>query len=209
MPPSKQKIDGVVVSRQTVSRASHPQAYISPPRAHVSFLEAISPELFLMIVYAVWYTAGSAGLIAMAGVCSKWRQIVFSAGLPLAESRRLFSTFDADRHQLSVGIIPIHRFIDNGTSIVLNKRLHAELFTPGAWPPASLTPKAVATGLITVFGKALAFAVADLDAETARLEALGTPCIARSRTADVRYFDTRAQGNILLRLEAEGDAAAT
>ncbi|MEE2892603.1 MAG: VOC family protein [Pseudomonadota bacterium] len=55
----------------------------------------------------------------------------------------------------------------------------------------------------------LAFAVADLDAETARLEALGTPCIARSRTADVRYFDTRAQGNILLRLEAEGDAAAT
>jgi len=161
MPPSKQKIDGVVVSRQTVSRASHPQAYISPPRAHVSFLEAISPELFLMIVYAVWHTAGSAGLIAMAGVCSKWRQIVLSAGLPLAESRRLFSMFDADRHQLSVGIIPIHKFIHNGTSIVLNKRLHAELFTPGAWPPASLTPKAVATGLITVFGKALAFAVAD------------------------------------------------
>jgi hypothetical protein len=161
MPSPKQKIAGVVPGRQTVTRASHPQGYISPPRAHVSWLEAISTELLLMIVYAVWHTAGSAGLIAMAGVCSKWRQIVLSAGLPLAESRRLFSMFDADRHVLSVGIIPIHSFINHGTSLMLNKRLQAKLFTPGAWPPTSLTPKALATGLITVFGKALAFVVAD------------------------------------------------
>ena len=46
----------------------------------------------------------------------------------------------------------------------------------------------------------LAFAVPDLDAEADRLVYKGVPVLCRSAVGQTCYFDTRAEGNIMLRL---------
>ncbi|MEE2913582.1 MAG: VOC family protein [Pseudomonadota bacterium] len=50
----------------------------------------------------------------------------------------------------------------------------------------------------------LGFGVTDLDAETQRLEAKGVTTLRRSNDNQVTYLDTRAEGNIMLRLAQGG-----
>ena len=83
-----------------------------------------------MIAVAVHHTLGSAGLVALAGVCSKWRQLVLSANMPLAESRRLFSAMKTSNVLASPNFFQ-SRFIDNAMHLVLNSEIHHEFFTEG------------------------------------------------------------------------------
>ena len=46
----------------------------------------------------------------------------------------------------------------------------------------------------------IAFAVTDLAEETDRLQAKGVACLASSADGRSSYFDTRGEGNIMLRL---------
>ena len=159
MPSTKQKICGVVPGRKLVACGSAGPSYVPPLPVHASpWISSLPDEIFLMIAVAVHHTLGSAGLVALAGVCSKWRQLVLSANMPLAESRRLFSAMKTSNAVLASPNFFQSRFIDNAMHLVLNSEIHHEFFTEGVWPPASIRPKAFATGLIQVFGNALAYA---------------------------------------------------
>jgi hypothetical protein len=159
MPSTKPKICGVVPGRKFVACGSAPPSYVSPVPVHASlWISSLPNEIFIMIAAAVYHTLGSAGLVALAGVCSKWRRLVMAAGMPLAESRRLFSAMNTSNAVLASPNFFRSRLFDNAGPLVLNSEIHHEFFPEGVWPPASIRPKAFATGLIQVFGNALAFA---------------------------------------------------
>ena len=159
MPSTKQKICGVVPGRRIVTCDSAPLGYEPPMPVHASpWISSLPDEIFLMIAMAVHQTLGSAGLVALAGVCSKWRQLVLSTNMPLAESRRLFSAMKTSNAVLACPDFFSSRFISDATRLVLNSEIHHEFFPEGVWPPRSTKPKAFATGLAQVFGNALAYA---------------------------------------------------
>ena len=96
----------------------------------------------------------------------------------------------------------------NSTDIVSDNDLGAQSASVTVGPLtfdffASITDTSVYSESLQVRGDGvndIAFAVADLSAETDRLEAKGVACLRTSADGHSRYFDTRAEGNIMLRL---------